>query len=841
MRVTLIFASMLVIASFSLLFHTSCDEVNGKGFLMDTSILRSQSSFIGERSEDYSGRAICIAGDVNGDGFDDILIGAFYNDDGGSEAGKTYLILGSSSGWAHDTTLSKTDASFIGEENGDNSGLYLGGPGDVNGDGFDDILIGAPSNDDGGGDSGQTYLIFGKSSGWSLDTDLSNSDASFIGENDRDASGVVASGKGDINGDGFDDILIGAPSNDDGGNSAGKIYILFGKKSGLSIDTDLSEADATYAGEWSDDLCGRSISWAGDVNNDGYDDILIGALGNDEGGSDAGQSYLILGREKGWQPNSDLSNVDASFIGEQGDDISGVSVSSGGDVNGDGFDDILIGASFNDEGGDASGQAYLIFGKDDGWNMDLNLEGSDASFIGEAIWDNLGDGVSGVGDVNGDGFDDILIGAFGNDEGGGYSGQTYLVLGREDGWSMDSDETSADASFLGEESGDNSGIALTGGGDVNGDGLDDFMIGAHGNDEGSNGAGQSYLFFFQPSEPEDISYDLDPEGEDLTLSWDMADYWKPLVDFDIYRSESSDDFHFIGSSGKGMTDFLDDNVDLYRTYHYYVVARCDPMLTSEPSNSISVFNDLDKDGDGLGNTYDPDDDGDGVLDVLDRFPLDETEWDDLDMDGIGDNSDDDDDGDGIPDVEDERPRDPLNGFEDRMETLEGDYGPLLARILELEVRLLEFKNETQLSLSSLLITFSNMENVTTSELEIINRSIADIEKVDLSGLEDDLKELRDILNEQDPNNTEVIEDIDQIRANISNIRSEFGSDLDNLSDILDRLDSIEASLSAKEDNDEGGQENDTFLLIIGSVLILLLILIVILLLFRRGNPSKLEE
>jgi len=127
------------------------------------------------------------------------------------------------------------------------------------------------------------------------------------------------------------------------------------------MDTNLSVSGASFQGEEEGDWAGRSVAGAGDVNGDGYDDILIGAWGNDDGGNKAGQTYLILGKGSGWAMDTVLSASDASFRGEHTDDWSGISVAGGGDINGDGYDDILIGAYENDEGGNGAGQTYLIF------------------------------------------------------------------------------------------------------------------------------------------------------------------------------------------------------------------------------------------------------------------------------------------------------------------------------------------------------------------------------------------------------------------------------------------------------------------------------------------------
>ena len=214
------------------------------------------------------------------------------SDEFGTDAGQTYLILGKATGWARNTSLSSADASFIGEEQGDLSGLCVASAGDVNGDGFADILIGATLNDEGGTNAGQTYLILGKASDWTRDVRLSQADASFIGEAEFDESGCPAASAGDVNSDGFDDILIGAPFNDEGGTNAGKTYLILGKASGWEMDTPLSQADASLIGEGEDDFSGVAVAGVGDVNSDSAADILIGASGNS---TSAGQTYLFLG------------------------------------------------------------------------------------------------------------------------------------------------------------------------------------------------------------------------------------------------------------------------------------------------------------------------------------------------------------------------------------------------------------------------------------------------------------------------------------------------------------------------------------------------------------------
>ena len=134
------------------------------------------------------------------------------------------------------------------------------------------------------------------------------------------------------------------------------------KLAALSIDLNLSDADASFHGEAASDYSGEQLKGVGDVNGDGFDDVLIGAKGNGEGGNLAGQTYLILGKASGWIMDVNLSSADASFHGEAAEDYSGLSVAGAGDINGDGFDDLLIGAYGNSYGGDDAGKVYLIFG-----------------------------------------------------------------------------------------------------------------------------------------------------------------------------------------------------------------------------------------------------------------------------------------------------------------------------------------------------------------------------------------------------------------------------------------------------------------------------------------------
>ncbi len=397
-------------------------------------------AFIGESSGDSAGYSVSTAGDVDGDGLDDLFIGAPYNGDGASYAGKAYLLLGSTVLASTSSTidLSQADFAFIGENSDDQAGISLSPAGDIDGDGRDDLFVGAWGNDDGGSNAGKAYLLLGSTLAASASStiDLNQADFAFIGESSGDSAGYSVSTAGDVDGDGLDDLFIGAPYNGDGASYAGKAYLLLGSTvlASTSSTIDLSQADFAFIGENSDDQAGISLSPAGDTDGDGLDDLLMGAHKNDDGGSNAGKAYLILGSSLAASTAStiDLSNADFAFIGESSFDYSCSSVSSAGDVDGDGLDDLFMGAYENDNGGRGTGTAYLILGRTLAASTASTIDLSDAdfAFYGEYENDWAGYSVSSAGDVNGDGLDDLFVAAPYNNDGGTLTGKAYVILSR---------------------------------------------------------------------------------------------------------------------------------------------------------------------------------------------------------------------------------------------------------------------------------------------------------------------------------------------------------------------------------------------------------------------------
>jgi hypothetical protein len=383
----------------------------------------------GVAENDLSGCSVASAGDVNGDGFDDIIVGAKGADPNGSLSGTSYVVFGNASGFDATLALSSLDGGngfeIDGVSAGDYSGLPVAPAGDVNGDGFADIIIGARVADPNGSNSGASYVVFGNALGLGATVDLSSLDGTngfrIDGVAASDYSGRSVASAGDVNGDGFDDVIVGADGADPNGNTSGASYVVFGRASGFGATLALSSLDGTNGfridGVAASDESGFSVASAGDVNGDGFADLVVGSPFG-PAYSRYGASYVVFGKASGFAATVDLSSLDGSngfrIDGLSHGAWSGYSVASAGDVNGDGFDDIIVGAPDQMIFGPSSGAAYVVFGNASGFNatFDLaNLNGANGFKLqGGNSGDGAGASVASAGDVNGDGFDDVIVG-----------------------------------------------------------------------------------------------------------------------------------------------------------------------------------------------------------------------------------------------------------------------------------------------------------------------------------------------------------------------------------------------------------------------------------------------
>lgn len=427
---------------------------------------------VGEGTFDYAGGAVALMPDVSGDGVVDIAVGASGDDDGATGAGAVYIVRGTRTGAQN---LAFADAKILGDVASDQAGKAVVGMGDVNGDGVGDMVIGAPFNDAAGTDRGAAYLVHGPITG-TLDLGFDFA-LKMAGASNLDYAGRAVAAGGDIDGDGVADIIVGARGSDLGGADSGAVYIV---DSSRTVFLRLSGADAVLVGEGAYDLAGDAVSGGSDLDGDGLNDVAVGARQSSSGGSGAGSAYLLYGPLAG---SIDLADADLALVGEAANDAAGTSVALTGDLTGDGLPDLVVGATGNDAAGTGAGAAYVFAG---GTTGSRSLAAADAKLLGRVAGENLGGTVCAAGDTDGDGVADVVVGAEGHNSG---RGAAYLFSGPLSGTVAGIDARSR---VRGHAAGDRVG-ACSGGQDVNGDGLDDVLLGAEGNDITANYAGAAWL------------------------------------------------------------------------------------------------------------------------------------------------------------------------------------------------------------------------------------------------------------------------------------------------------------------------------------------------------------
>lgn len=394
------------------------------------------------------GYAVAAAGDVNGDGYDDVIVGAPYYDNGQAAEGAAFIYPGASYG------IGKNFAAMLSAGQAEAEfGGSVAGAGDVNGDGFSDVIVGAMHFDNGEDEEGAAFIYFGSPSG------VNPAPAAAL-ESDKPGSwmGSAVSGAGDLDSDGFGDIIVGAMNYSNGEPEEGALYIYPGSPAGPS-QAGMKIVESNQA----DARLGNSVANAGDVNGDGYADIIAGAYAFED--DDRGAAFVYSGSYAGLNTNSGWMIKGIQSYGQFGWDVSGA-----GDVNADGYGDIVIGSQSYDNG---DGAAFVYYGSATGVDM-VNF--TSLFSHNQGMGAGMGTSVSGAGDVDGDGYPDIIIGEpwFVNEQTSVPTGQALLFTGSGSGIQSGPVVLAGNAN----DAYDFFGWSVSGGGDVNADGYSDILVGS---------------------------------------------------------------------------------------------------------------------------------------------------------------------------------------------------------------------------------------------------------------------------------------------------------------------------------------------------------------------------
>jgi hypothetical protein len=352
----------------------------------------------------YFGFSVASAGDVNGDGFSDVIVGAYGFDNGETNEGRAFVYHGSASGLS-------TTPNWTAESNQVNAqfGYSVASAGDVNGDGFSDVIVGARFFDNPELDEGRAFVYHGSASGLSTTPNWTAESNQAFAE-----FGVSVASAGDVNGDGFSDVIVGAYGFDNGETNEGRAFVYHGSASGLSTTPNWT-AESNQAGA----LFGFSVASAGDVNGDGFSDVIVGARLFDNGQTDEGRAFVYHGSASGLSTTPNWTAESNQAFAEFG-----YSVASAGDVNGDGFSDVIVGAYRFDNGETDEGRAFVYHGSASGLSTTPNWTAES-----NQVNAYFGVSVASAGDVNGDGYSDVIVGAYGFDNGETDEGRAFVYHG----------------------------------------------------------------------------------------------------------------------------------------------------------------------------------------------------------------------------------------------------------------------------------------------------------------------------------------------------------------------------------------------------------------------------
>ncbi|MCA9413329.1 MAG: FG-GAP repeat protein, partial [Candidatus Omnitrophica bacterium] len=421
-------------------------------------------TLMGSMANGYFGNTLSSAGDVNGDGYADLAVGAYNTTNGEAAEGMVFVFHGS------DTGLSSTpNWNYERDQSSAWLGSSVAGLGDVNGDGYSDLAVGASRYSEDSLRVGAAFVFQGSAAGLSDQPVWTK-----LGDQVESGFGVVG-GMGDYNGDGYADLVVGTPGYEIEGEAKGRVSLYLGSASGIRSATSID-----WIGKEDGSRFGAMVAAVGDVNADGISDLLVGAHKEDGTFSEEGTAYLFLGKIHGYKTTTTWDDK-----GGQGQSLFGYDLKEVGDLNGDGFTDLVVGAPYDAGVGVDSGRVEVYYGAPDGLSIARSLP-----LLGEKTESLFGFSLAKAGDLNGDGYSDLVVGAPEYQRGESEVGAVYVYYGT----SGQSFAPTFDRLF-GEQANSLFGYAVDSGGDLNGDGFFDVVVGARNFSDDQSEQGKVYVYY----------------------------------------------------------------------------------------------------------------------------------------------------------------------------------------------------------------------------------------------------------------------------------------------------------------------------------------------------------